>query len=144
VGDWAAALNTARLQQVRQDLLNVSSTCSTGSPYSPASPPAAAASDSCCYTNVIGPEPGVAVQLAAAYPSSSLGLGSWSLGSPDVSAAACVVGSAVSAADAALTTVECAGGVLMSKVQLQEEFAARRCSSAYLGAAVAAPAGEWS
>jgi hypothetical protein len=37
------------------------------------------------------------------------------------------------------------GGLLLGKVQLQDDFAARRCSSAYLGsAAAAAPAGEWS
>jgi hypothetical protein len=49
-------------------------------------------------------------------------------------------------ADAAMT-VEVAGdgGVLLSKLQQQDDFAARRCSSAYHGnAAVAAPSGEWS
>jgi hypothetical protein len=74
VGDWAVALATARAQQLRQDSINKSSTCSTSSTYSPPSHPGATqlqAADSCCYSDIIGPASGVAVQLAAMYPGSS-------------------------------------------------------------------------
>lgn len=140
-GDWEDALDAARIQHARQELLHDSSTCSTGSPFSMrgSPPPAAEAAGSYCYSDIIGPAPGVAVQLTAVYPSrSSLNIspGSWSVGSVG-SPNAAVAG--LAEADAAMT-VDCAGGVLLGKV-LEGELAARRCSSAYLGPSAAAAVG---
>ncbi|WIA10771.1 hypothetical protein OEZ85_010940 [Tetradesmus obliquus] len=140
-GDWEDALDAARIQHARQELLHDSSTCSTGSPFSMrgSPPPAAEAAGSYCYSDIIGPAPGVAVQLTAVYPSrSSLNIspGSWSVGSVG-SPNAAVAG--LAEADAAMT-VDCAGGVLLGKV-LEGELAARRCSSAYPGPSAAAAVG---
>ncbi|KAF6254792.1 hypothetical protein COO60DRAFT_286952 [Scenedesmus sp. NREL 46B-D3] len=166
VGDWAAALSTARAQQMWQDSLNNGSTCSastlsssraqqmwqdsmnngstcsTSSAYAAAGP--WAAPRSCGYLELTTPAaPGeAAAQLVAMQYSSSQGPASSPVGVLDVCGGAS--GAELAAAGAALT-LGAVGCPVVGQVVQQADLAAAGCDAACLvGNAMAAPAGTGS